>query len=332
MAKQEEIIKAIKYNDYMKMEELLNRRLRSSINKKLKIQTEAYMGVMSPLCLAVIEGDPADTNIIQLLLRNGANPRKRRDYRIPNILPIMTEYLSPVFMAIKKQNIDVLKLLLEAGASASETSPELKVQEEEGGSVLYSDTQETCLHRAVLMKNPAMVELLVTKGADVNALNRDAQTPLHCCGYQYHPKVFKHLVCGGAMAVSVDQEGQSVLGLLLKPQLCDGGVDGKNSRDIQDRIESVHLLLSAGYDLQKDIPVRRIVNETTLNSNISGICQDKQFLVFMTHRLVNPPSLDFLCCIAIRQFLKYNCHLSVVDLLPLPQKFKDYILLRTYWK
>ncbi|XP_046570793.1 homeobox protein Wariai-like [Haliotis rubra] len=258
MTSQEEMIKAIKNNDYTKMEEMLNRTLRSCINKKLKIQTEAYMGVMSPLCLAVIEGDPADTTIIQLLLRNGANPRKQRDYRIPTILPIMTEYLSPVFMAIKEQNIAVLKLLLEAGASASETSPELKVQEEEGGSMLYCDTQETCLHRAVLMKNPAMVELLVMKGADVNALNSDAQTPLHSCGYQYHPQVFRHLVCGGAMAVSMDQEGQSVLGLLLKPQLCDGGVEVCTSREIQDRIESVHLLLSAGYDLQRDTPVRRM--------------------------------------------------------------------------
>ncbi|XP_071085884.1 ankyrin repeat and SOCS box protein 8-like [Haliotis cracherodii] len=329
MAYQEEIYEAIKNNDGAKMEELLNRRLRSCINKKLKIQTEQYMGVMSALCLAVIEGDPVDTTIIQLLLKNGANPQKRRDWRIPSILPTLTEFLSPMSMAIREQNITVLKLLLEAGASANETSPGLKVQEEEGGSMLYRDTQETCLHRAVLMKNPAMVELLITKGADVNALNRDDQTPLHCCGHRYHPQVFRHLLCGGAMASNVDQEGQSVLGLLLKPQQCDDGVEFWTSSEIQDRIESVHLLLSAGYHLQRDVHVRNVVGETTLNPNINGICQDKLFMVFINNRLTNPPSLDFLCCIAIRQFLRYNCHLSVVDSLPLPQKLKDYILLKT---
>lgn len=198
--------------------------------------------------------------------------------------------------------------------------------------MLYCDTQETCLHRAVLMKNPAMVELLITKGADVNALNRDDQTPLHCCGHRYHPQVFRYLLCGGAMASNVDQEGQSVLGLLLKPQQCDDGVEVWTSSEIQDRIESVHLLLSAGYHLQRDVHVRNVVGETTLNPNINGICQDKLFMVFINNRLTNPPSLDFLCCIAIRQFLRCNCHLSVVDTLPLPQKLKDYILLKTFWK
>ncbi|MEH1771269.1 MAG: ankyrin repeat domain-containing protein, partial [Nostoc sp.] len=56
---------------------------------------------------------------------------------------------------------------------------------------------ETPLHLAVSQGNKQVVELLIAKGADVNAKNKDGNTPLHLA---YDLDIVKLLIAKGADA------------------------------------------------------------------------------------------------------------------------------------
>ncbi|WP_295161233.1 ankyrin repeat domain-containing protein [uncultured Brachyspira sp.] len=65
--------------------------------------------------------------------------------------------------------------------------------------VNYSDDKITCLHLAVQINNPDVVEALISKGADVNAINERGVSPLHLAIIKNQPEsVVKVLLDNGA--------------------------------------------------------------------------------------------------------------------------------------
>ena len=140
----------------------------------------------TPLLRAVIAGH-ADT--VRVLLEHKADPNRGGSVRLPkgNMLPNWP----PVFLAMYNANNDILKLLLDAGASAEINSPiidaidknnveAVRLLLDHGADPNRLDWDNNPLLSKVLIlgKDKRMVPLLLDKGADANARDKDKSTPL----------------------------------------------------------------------------------------------------------------------------------------------------------
>ncbi len=135
----------------------------------------------TPLQWAVYNGDVAEA---RRLLRAGADVTLANNYGA-----------SPMTLAAEVGNAEMLKVLLEAGANADSPNPEgqtallavartgnveaAKVLLDHGATVDAKEKWggQTALMWASARRHPAMMELLISKGADVNArsIDRDYQ-------------------------------------------------------------------------------------------------------------------------------------------------------------
>lgn len=141
-------------------------------------------------------------------------------------------WLSPLIWAIERRCVPLVRLLLNTGDDVNE-------QDEDGCSLL---------HYAVLMNDPAMVELLLEQdGIIVDHQNFESQSPLHCAaflartGWDPEP-IVKLLVAKGASITlrgycgltPYEQTGsaaQSEVRRILKPLGDECYVQAKTLRD-----------------------------------------------------------------------------------------------------
>lgn len=100
----------------------------------------------SPLSLAVNCG----SNMVAPLLKAGANP---------NLSCKMAAGRSPLLIAASENHVEIAKLLLAAGA-------DVRATDSQGATALH------------FVSSPEMVDLLVAKGAEVNAVAKELGTPL----------------------------------------------------------------------------------------------------------------------------------------------------------
>ena len=92
---------------------------------------------------------------------------------------------------------------------------------------------ETPLHYAVLGRHPAIVDLLLARGADVNAQDSAGRTPLHFAATLDNPELINTLLAGGADVNLADARGDTPLHLAA----------------IRFRPEALRALLTAGADV-----------------------------------------------------------------------------------
>jgi ankyrin repeat protein len=142
----------------------------------------------TPLQWAVYNGDVAEA---KRLLRAGANVALANNYGV-----------TAMTLAAEVGNTDMLKVLLEAGANADSPNPEgqtallavartgnveaAKLLIDHGATVDATEKWggQTALMWASARRHPAMMELLISKGADVNArsIDRDYQRHIQAEG------------------------------------------------------------------------------------------------------------------------------------------------------
>lgn len=79
--------------------------------------------------------------------------------------------------------------------------------------------QGTCLHDVILLKNLAMISLLLEHGADINATNVDGETPLHVSAYALYPDTVDLLVSRSANLAAKDGAGYTPLRLSCRRKL-----------------------------------------------------------------------------------------------------------------
>ena len=78
-----------------------------------------------------------------------------------------------------------------------------------GGCKEKNRSLRTDLHRATEARDLAKVQMLIARGANVNARDDSGQTPLHLAAENGHREVVEVLVRCGAQVNSEDREGQT---------------------------------------------------------------------------------------------------------------------------
>jgi len=120
------------------------------------------------------------------LIANGADPNgKENDYG----------KITPVFIAVENGNLEMVKLLLDAGAK-------LSVKDEE---------KQTPLMRLDGDAGPELVELLVRHGMKVDAKDKEGNTALIIAAQGAKAEVLKALIDAGADANKANKEGLTPL-------------------------------------------------------------------------------------------------------------------------
>ncbi|MCY3897528.1 MAG: ankyrin repeat domain-containing protein [Caldilineaceae bacterium] len=181
------------------------------------IEAEGFMG-RTPLGLAAEEGA---TEIMQILLGQGADngTPEGEDKQSP---AIGSEAL---FTAIKKGDVETVRLLVEAGA-------DVNAAEGFGGN--------TPLHEAVEEGNAEIVQILVDAGADIEAEGFMGQTPLGLAAEEGASEIMQILLGQGADSGTPEGEDKQ------SPTI---GSEALFTAIEKGDVETVRLLVEAGADV-----------------------------------------------------------------------------------
>jgi ankyrin repeat protein len=150
----------------------------------------------TPLQWAVFNGDVAEA---KRLLRAGANVTLANKYGA-----------SPMTLAAEVGNAEMLKVLLEAGANADSPNPE----------------GQTALLAVARTGNVEAAQILLQHGATVDAKEKwGGQTPLMWASARRHPKMMELLIAKGAdvNARSIDRDYQRHIQAEGRPKSLDSG-------------------------------------------------------------------------------------------------------------
>jgi ankyrin repeat protein len=150
----------------------------------------------TPLQWAVFKGDVAEA---KRLLRAGANVALANDYGA-----------TPMTLAAEVGNADMLKVLLEAGANPDSPNPE----------------GQTALLAVARTGNVEAAQILLQHGATVDAKEKwGGQTPLMWASARRHPKMMELLIAKGAdvNARSIDRDYQRHIQAEGRPKSLDSG-------------------------------------------------------------------------------------------------------------
>lgn len=142
----------------------------------------------TPLMIASSLKDDAGTDIIKLLLGKEADPKI-----------VSTTGATALHFAVSKQNIETIRLLSSAGASA-------RVKDKRG---------QLPLHRAAAVGNLPIAKLLLgPQGkSPVNATDMDGMTALHHAISEGHGDVAVELMKAGAEINKQDRDGRTAMEL-----------------------------------------------------------------------------------------------------------------------
>jgi ankyrin repeat protein len=201
--------------------------------------------------------------IVNSLLKHGANPnirlvqdKEKAAEEIKNgnvqiegkrsavtVNEIILQGATPIFLAAEVNNLDVIKVLVEAGADpllASDRGTTQLIMAAGGGTDVQRERAPE--ERATALET---VKFLVERGADVNAAGQYGWTALHAAAYQGLNDVIAYLVSKGAMIDQKDEFGQTALSISLSVLTKDIG-----ARRLQIprryRQETAELLLKLG--------------------------------------------------------------------------------------
>ena len=161
--------------------------VKTLINQGAQVNPRCYLKML-PLHLAVYKNDVSMT---ELLLQEGAN--YARGWR----------GTLPIHQACKDADIRITRMLLDAGASASSLDAQ----------------QEQPLHTLLSGQSPKvnasnLIDLLMSRGADINARTRTNMTPLHLSCENDDVDTVRALLVRGADPTSICEGGQTALHIL----------------------------------------------------------------------------------------------------------------------
>ena len=157
--------------------------------------------------------DARGAGIVRALLAHHANPNPRttKDSREYAYAGVNLAGATPLFFAASRGNVEAVRTLLAGGADpfmkTEKGTPPLVVATW-GGSPYAGDWTEEEKQNLL-----AVTQLLVERGADVNATGEHAWTPLHGAAYKGMDAVAQFLVEHGARLEVFDEYGQTPLSI-----------------------------------------------------------------------------------------------------------------------
>ncbi|XP_057336427.1 putative ankyrin repeat protein RF_0381 [Microplitis mediator] len=183
------------------------------LRKNAKVHSDHQ--VLSPLQIAAMNNN---TTIFKMLMECGAKVSDNNIYKNKSPIKLAVEHnnieiarvivkhknfgikcdQSLLRMAVKKDNLEMVSLLLEIGADVNE----------------YDKNRSAPIHHALMVDNDDILQLLIDYGADINAKNKYGETPVYLVlkqldnGYFVRSDIYR-------VSMLSDPERQSTLDILL---------------------------------------------------------------------------------------------------------------------
>ena len=105
----------------------------------------------------------------------------------------------------------MLSILLQQGFIYSMEAVSLAAEE---SASIVNNNYDTALHKAAEGNgNKRIIELLITNGADVRAVNKKGYTPLHCAATFSDTKVVRELIANDSDVNAITNDGNTPLHL-----------------------------------------------------------------------------------------------------------------------
>lgn len=197
--------------------------------------------------------------------------------------------------AIAWRDFDMIRTLIDALANVNDTS---KVK-----------MGQSALHLAFESNDPAFVEYLLSRGADVNVKNKKGVTPLQLLGvdsnHSSHVRVAEILLENGADVNARGSDGKTLLLRMIEKQACVGIVELllKFGADVNARDESGETALLKAIRNGDVEVVRQLINR---GSDVNGV--DGSGSTIMHYACRNDASVEI-----IKLLVKNGADVNVID-------------------
>ena len=124
------------------------------------------------------------------------------------------EESTPLYWAAYEGQKEIVELLIANGADVNLRSGMIvKTKDGSDGEQMAQKiaNDRTPLDMAIFREHTEIAELLIAKGADVNARDDDGFTPLHIAAYEGHKEIAELLIAEGADVNAKDDDGDTPL-------------------------------------------------------------------------------------------------------------------------
>jgi ankyrin repeat protein len=154
------------------------------------------------------------TDIIKKLLARGANPNQVFDKKPPQIQTqgtvVVPPGATPLYRAVKAADLTVMRMLLDKGANANLAIKNggTPLMLAAGGGPPRSQEDEV-VDKAARADPVEVVKMILDAGADVNAANDQENTALHFAALRGNDKVVQYLVSRGARIDAKNKQGKT---------------------------------------------------------------------------------------------------------------------------
>ncbi|KAK3590738.1 hypothetical protein CHS0354_030977 [Potamilus streckersoni] len=288
-------------------------RNKCQINRACIVEGEKIRGKFTPLSYAV---KTKKLNIVSFLLETGADVNCK-GWFINKDEPSRCLCHNPLFLACVNNDPGMIKILAENGAHINIPIPDIRVEEEEGGSIEYS-TEDTCLHWAVRNEKEAVVMALLQSGANPNKRNHFDTSPLHIACEKCNFCIMKELVRFGGHF-----EPDVISWIHLIECLLDYDVSRAQGVS-EERKKLVLFLLSTSYSHRNSVGLELLgqIEKSIENTNVDHYCVN-----LIKHLISNPSPLIQICRATIRKCIGQRCKPGVMSCLPLPSNLEKYLSL-----
>lgn len=166
--------------------------------------------------------ETGDLQGVEQLINEGADP----NHVFPSPPEGITRDSTPLHIVAYLGHVDIVKLLLEAGANPNKKDA----------------LEETPLHKAAFSNHPAIVNILLEAGANSNAQSFDGRTPLHEGAFSL--PIVKQLLAAGA-----DPNKKSKLSKTTPLHAAASGTHSIHHKGIPNNSPKiVQMMLEAGAD------------------------------------------------------------------------------------
>jgi len=267
----------------------------------------------SPLLLAIAHGQPESARMLieagcDVAVVYGDGRRALHHaclYGLPDTLNLLLQApgqstdtatkdgKAPILLAAMENHDPVVKLLIEAGAAVD---------------IVYKDAI-TPLFTAVTSGWHGVVKTLLQSGADPDLIGKDKHPPLISAVLEDDMRACAMLIQAGATLKQVSPGHPRALFVAL-------------AKDIPEAV-----LILATYECDVNY-IRELLEQPV---TYIGIGNNAPLLGYLRDQAAAPRPLQMLARKAIRDVLSYPLHRHI-NLLPVPQKMKDYIIIKDIWK